>query len=251
MEYHDLLLYALLIFAGWITGFINTVAGGGSLLTLPLLMFMGLSHTEANGTNRVSVLMQSVGAVAGFKSKKVSSFPIGLWQGLIAAVGAVLGALLAIYIDAESFKTALAVIIVGVVLLILLNPKPDALRINNATVKFTLSMGAFFLIGIYGGFIQAGLGFLSILASTVIDRFDIHRANHAKVFVTLCITIVAMAIFIYQDLINWVLGFVLAFGSIGGSWTASRWSVNKSERLIKGFLLIMACVVAIKLVFFD
>ena len=111
--------YLLLIAVGFAVGFINTVAGGGSLLSLPVLIFLGLPPSVANGTNRVAISIQNAMAVAGFKSKGVSTYPFNLYLGLSAIVGAILGAQLAVDIEGETFNKILAIIMIAVVCIII------------------------------------------------------------------------------------------------------------------------------------
>lgn len=102
--------HLLLIPIGFIAGFLNTIAGGGTLLTLPALIFLGLPSPVANGTNRIAVLVQTVTAVRGFKSKGVSTYPFGLYIGIASLVGSIIGAKLAIDISDAVFNKMLAII---------------------------------------------------------------------------------------------------------------------------------------------
>ena len=115
--------YPLLIIVGFIAGFMNTMAGGGSLLTLPLLIFLGLPAAVANGTNRVAIFMSTLSATAGFKSKGVSNFPFNIYLGFSGLIGALIGARIAIDIKGELFNKILAVIMILVVVLIIFKPK--------------------------------------------------------------------------------------------------------------------------------
>ena len=105
-------IYAALVVAGVIAGFINTLAGSGSLLTLPLLMFIGLPPTVANATNRIGVLLQSAVGAASFRHQKVFEFRESLWFVIPSVVGSVIGALIA-----SGFNEQLMRIIIGVLLL--------------------------------------------------------------------------------------------------------------------------------------
>ena len=115
--------YAILIAVGFVVGFINTVAGGASLLSLPMFIFMGLPPAVANGTNRVAILVQTAVGAAGFKSKGVGNFPFNLYLGLSAMVGAVIGAQISLDIKGETFNKVLVVIMFAVVALMVFKPK--------------------------------------------------------------------------------------------------------------------------------
>jgi uncharacterized protein len=249
-EYYKLLI---LIPVGIIAGFVNTVAGGGSLLSLPVMIFMGLPPAMANGTNRVAIFLQNISGVAGFKSKGVSVFPYSLWVGISALLGAIIGAKISVDLDDKTFNHIIALVMVGVVLLTVFNPGSRAEKAVEDLSKKAQFIGiiAFFFVGIYGGFIQAGVGFIILGSLTYINKLSLVKANSIKVFVVLIYTIAALAVFIIEDQINWLYGLVLAIGNMTGAWVASRYSVEKGDKWIKRFLIVMVTILAIKLWFYS
>ena len=241
----------LVLVVGFASGFLNTIAGGGSLLSLPLLIFLGLPPTVANATNRVAVFIQNIFSVAGFQSKGVSAYPYSIWLGISSFFGGLLGATFAVNIDGEVFNRILAVIMVAVILLTVFSSKSVKTQVEKLDFKHqAYGVIVFFFIGIYGGFIQAGVGFLMIPALTMINGFSLVKTNSAKVFVALFFTLSSLLVFIYEDQVNWIWGLILAGGSAGGGWVASRWSVNKGDVWIKRFLVVTVFALAIKLWFF-
>jgi uncharacterized membrane protein YfcA len=138
--------YVLLIGVGFAVGFINTVAGGGSLLSLPVLIFLGLPPSVANGTNRVAIVIQTATAVAGFKSKGVSTFPFNIYLGASALVGAIIGAQIAVDVDGALFNRILAIIMVTVIVIIIFKPKTN---LQNIQERLT---GKYLWIGIIAFF---------------------------------------------------------------------------------------------------
>jgi uncharacterized membrane protein YfcA len=244
--------YVLLIVVGFAVGFINTVAGGGSLLSLPILIFLGLPPSVANGTNRVAIVIQTALATAGFKSKGVSTFPFNAYLGASALIGAIIGARIAVDIDGAVFNKILAVIMIVVILIIVFMPKTNLKDVQERlTGKYLwLGMLAFFFFGIYGGFINAGLGFIIILFLHYFNHMSLVRANATKVAVVFIYMLSALAVFVLNDKVNWAIGFVLAIGNGSGAWIASRVSVNKGDGFIKTFLIVMVAIMAIKLWFF-
>ena len=244
--------YVLLIVVGFAVGFINTVAGGGTLLSLPVLIFLGLPPNVANGTNRVAIVIQTAFATAGFKSKGVTTFPFNAYLGASALLGAIIGASIAVDIDGAVFNKILAVIMIAVILIIVFKPKINLKDVHERlTGKYLwLGMLAFFFFGIYGGFINAGLGFIIILFLHFFNHMSLVRANATKVAVVCIYTLSALVVFILNDKVNWAVGFVLAIGNGAGAWIASRVSVNKGDGFIKTFLLVVVAIMAIKLWFF-
>lgn len=243
----------VIFIVGIAAGFANTVAGGGSLLSLPVLIFMGLPSSVANATNRVAIIMQNIFAVSGFKSKGVSTFPYSLYLGLSALVGAIIGARIAVDISSDLFNQILSIVMLLVVIMTIFNPFKKTQQIEEIMTfnRKALALVVFFFIGIYGGFIQAGVGFLMIAALTSINGFSLVKTNSAKVFVALIYTSAAIIVFIIEDQINWEYGIVLATGNSLGGWIGSRWSVNKGDKWIKRFLVVTVVALAVKLWFFN
>lgn len=243
----------LLICAGVFAGFVNTIAGGGSLLTLPLLIFMGLPPAVANGTNRIAIVVATLSANIGYASKNVVTYPFSIYLGTSALFGAILGAMIAIEIDGVIFNRILAIIMIMVVLIMVFKPKmANHLSQERTTGKHLLiSVVAFFFIGIYGGFINAGIGFIIMLFLNIFNRMNLVRVNAAKVGVVFIYTIGAMATFALSGNINWLYGLILAIGTSIGAWTASRFSVDRGEGFIKFIMILMVLFMALKLWFIQ
>lgn len=244
--------YLLLVGVGFVVGFINTIAGGASLISLPVLIFLGLPPSVANGTNRVAIVIQTAIGVAGFRSKGVSTFPYNLYLGISALAGAIIGAYIAVDIRGETFNRILAIIMIAVVLLIVFKPKVSLAELEERITGKYLWIGvlAFFFFGIYGGFINAGIGFIILLFLNQVNRMTLVRANATKVAVVFIYTLSALAVFIYNDKVLWEVGLVLAIGNGAGAWLSSRISVAKGDSFIKTFLVVMVILMAIKLWFF-
>ncbi|MEZ4853703.1 sulfite exporter TauE/SafE family protein [Flavobacterium sp.] len=247
------LQYLLLIPIGFVAGFLNTVAGGGTLLTLPALLFLGLPAPLANGTNRIAILIQTFTAVKGFKSKGVSTYPFSLYLGIAAFMGAIIGANLALNIDGVLFNRILALIMIGVLLAILFNTKQNYLNLAARTTgKYLyIAIVVFFFLGIYGGFINAGIGFLMLVILPRLNKLSLLQSNVTKVYVVAIYTIAAVIIFALNDKINYVLAFILTIGNATGAWVGSRWSVKKNDKIIRYFLIVTIMALAIKLWFFG
>ena len=243
--------YFLLILVGFIAGIVNILAGGGSLLTLPMLIFLGLPPHIANGTNRVAIIIQNIFAVKGFQSKGIKTYPFSIYIAIPATIGAIIGAIVGVKIEGQLFNKILGIVMLVIVAYMVLKPN----KISKNTLErikgkyFWLSIIAFFFIGLYGGFIQAGVGFIILLILSNINQFSLVKSNAIKVTVALIYTLVAVAIFAYNDSVNWKYGLILSLGNATGGWVTSRWSVNKDDKFVKKVLIIMVLAMAIKLWF--
>lgn len=238
----------LILFAvGSAAGFINVMAGGGSTLSLPTLMLLGLDSAMANGTNRVAIFIQNIAAIISFKKEKYSQFNISLKMAAFTIPGAVAGAMLAINIEDGLFKTILGIIMIVVVITMLI-PRKKIEEFVEYKDKLPWSVYlAMFGIGFYGGFIQVGVGFLLMAALYYLMKLSLVHVNMHKVFVVLFFTVPALIIFIASDNVNYVYGLSLAAGNALGGWQAAKMSVKKGEKAIKYVLIVAILIMALKI----
>jgi uncharacterized membrane protein YfcA len=243
----------LLLLAGFVAGFINTIAGGGSLITLPALIFLGLPPSIANGTNRIGIFLQTFSGAAGFKSKGIKTFPFSIYCGVSALLGSLIGARIAVDIKGDVFNKILAVVMIVVVFLIVLKPKVNFETLVERThgKHLWISIIVFFFFGIYGGFINAGIGFVLLLFLSYFNKMTLIKANATKVTIVCIYTLGALFMFYINDKISWTHGLFLALGNIFGAWISSRWSVKKGDGFVRIFLIVMVTLMAAKLWFFD
>ena len=244
--------YPFLVLLGFVVSIINTMAGGASIITLPILIFLGLPSNVANGTNRIGLMMTAFSANMGFKSKGISTFPFSAYTGMFALIGSVIGAHIAVEINDETFNRILSIIMILVITIIIFKPR---IINKNLSVRLTgkhlrISCIVFFFIGLYGGFINAGIGFVIMLFLHYYNRLNLIRVNATKVVIVLVYTIGAFLTFFFNGLVDLPYGLCLGLGTLIGGWNASRFSVEKGEGVIKIFLVISALIIAFKLWFF-
>lgn len=242
----------LVLGVGFIAGIINVMAGGGSLLTMPLLIFIGLDPTMANGTNRVAILFQNATAIGGFKSKGLSAGKFGLVLGVAALFGSIIGSKIALEIPDGLFNKILAIVMVLVVVMTLLNPSlkakdDEAFVLRLGTKHKILAVIALFFTGIYGGFIQAGTGLFIMAALSFINRYTLLQANVAKATIMFIYTLSAILIFAWSGQVNLIFGLTLAISMSFGAWWASRWSTGGGQEYIKWFMIVSVLVMAVAL----
>ncbi len=239
----------MVIAAGFLAGFINTLAGSGSLVTLPLLIFAGLPAGVANGTNRVAILLQNVVAVGSFRQQRMLSFRRGLILAVPAIIGAVIGAQIAADLDEIVMRRVIGGLMVVMLIMLIVRPKrwlasmPEKLDRNPDWIQYIV----FFAIGFYGGFIQAGVGIFLLAGLVLSAGYDLVRANAVKLLIVLCFTVFALAVFILNDQVRWLVGLVLAIGNMSGAWVASRMAVKRGAEFVRLVLIAVVIVSAIVL----
>jgi len=232
-------LFPAVVAAGFVAGFVNTLAGSGSLITLPLLIFMGLPATVANGTNRVAILVQNIVAVSSFRRQTILDWRGGLSLAAPAAFGALLGARIAVGLDDVMMERVIGALMVAMVGVILARPRRwmqtyTTDRQPRATAGRLLT---FFAIGVYGGFVQAGVGIFLLAGLVMSAQYDLLRGNAVKVLIVLCFTLVALPVFVSNGQVNWGIGLTLAIGNASGALVAARTAAARGTAFVRWVLL--------------
>lgn len=244
---------ALILLAGLIAGFVNTLAGSGSLVSLPVLIFAGLPATVANGTNRIAILLQNIVAVYGFRRQGALDPRGAAVLGLPALLGALAGAQIAANLDETTMERAIGVVMVVMLFVILLKPRRwlegQLTELRGRPPWWLLLL--FFAVGVYGGFIQAGVG-IFLLAGLVLGAgYNLVRANAVKVAIVLLFTVAALFVFIRNDQVNWPLGLLLGAGNMAGAWLGTRFAARGGAVWVRRLLIAIVLVSAMALLGLD
>jgi uncharacterized membrane protein YfcA len=238
-----------LIVSGVFVGFINTLAGGGTIISLTVFLILGLPIDVANGTNRIAVILQNITSVQAFHQKKVMSWRKGLLLAIPAVVGSVIGAQLAVDIDREAFEKAIAVVMLLMIFFMFFKPsrflhgRADLLSRKIDWKQLLI----FFLIGIYGGMFQVGVGYFLLAALVMGVGFDLVKANAVKVLIVLVYTIFALAVFVFNDAVNWKYGLIHAIGNVIGAYVASHIAVQKGAAFVKWVIVVVILLTSAQL----
>ena len=243
--------YSLLLLfgSGLVVGFINVMAGGGSSLTLPLLIFLGLDSSLANGTNRLAILIQNLSAVVSFRREKIAKFKMSLKLASLALPGAIVGSIVAVRMSNLLFQKLLAIVIIGIMLTMIFphNNKKFSHEIAGQTSLWMYPVMV--AIGFYGGFLQVGVGFMLMASLQNLLHLDLVHVNMHKVFIIFFYTIPALIVFILTKNVDWLYGIVLSTGmALGGYWSA-KVSVKKGEKVIRIVLFFAMFIMAMELIF--
>lgn len=248
MEIWQILLLASVgVAAGWL----NVMAGGGSLLTIPVMLFMGIPGPVANGTNRIAILAQNITAVTAFRRRGYSDFKLGLSLAAAASLGAIGGASVGVKLDGVWFDRVLALVMVGVMILMAtghdkIKPSGGESKAKNLFAGHLLMVGA----GFWGGFIQIGVGFILMPILHKVLGLDLVRVNMHKVLIVLVYTIIALGIFASNLELMWWIGISLAIGNSIGGWLGAHTTITHGEALIRRVLYLALSAFIIKLLFF-
>ncbi|MDX1736270.1 MAG: sulfite exporter TauE/SafE family protein [Halioglobus sp.] len=241
----------LLVTVGVIGGFLNVMAGGGSLLTVPVMVFMGLPGPVANGTNRIAILAQNLTAVVTFARRGFKDFRLSLSLAACALPGAVAGAMYGTQLQGEWFNRVLALIMVAVMLIMHFDSGAREHSPTHRPTRKQLWTGHLLMVGagFWGGFIQLGVGFILMPILNRVMGLDLVRTNMHKVFIIASYTVAALAVFASHIQVLWVVGLALAVGNSIGGYLGAHLSVTRGEKLIRRVLNVVLIVFILKLIF--
>lgn len=233
-----------LIIAGILVGFINTLAGGGSIISLSILMMLGLPAPVANGTNRVAILIQTFTATTSFKQQKVLETRKAILLAIPAIFGSLIGALFAVDIREDIFEKAIGVVMLFMLFFVLYKPQKYIYGRNNIAEKPLTwkTYIVFFFIGVYGGFIHMGVGYFLLAGIVGMAGFDLIKANAIKVFIVLAYAPFTLLVFLWYNQVNWKYGLIMAIGSVIGALIASRLAVSRGVNFVKWVIVIVILV---------
>lgn len=242
-------LYPILIVTGILVGFINTLAGSGSLISLPLLIYLGLPANVANGTNRVAILLQSMVGAGSFRKQKVIEYREGIWLSVPAVIGSVLGAMLAVDLNELMMKRVIGILMIVMFFLIIFKPdawiKGHAGKLREKPTFWQIII--FFAIGLYGGFIQAGVGFFLLAGLVMGAGMNLIKANAFKNLIVALYTPFALIIFIINNQVNWIIGLTLAAGNMIGAYLAAKIAIKQGAKFIRWILLVVLLLASLDL----
>lgn len=254
MEFTDFII-PLLILAGFISGFINTLAGNGSVFTLSLLLFLDIPVHLANGTNRLGALTQSVTSVLSFRKDKRFHALIdsGWWYTIPTIIGSISGAWTSNYVDAQYFKWIIVALMIVMLFLVIAKPKRWLKEVEEKIERKTvLNILILFAIAFYAGFIQMGMGVLYLSTFVLIFRYTILQSNMIKIVLTVFMIIPAFAIFVYHDLVRWDYAIGLAVGQATGAYIATKFALESktAAKWVRYILILMIMISIVKLSFY-
>lgn len=244
----EILPVIAVLFVGIIVGFVNIVSAGGSMLTLPLLIFFGLPSNVANGTNRIAIMVQNVFALYQFQKKGHLNWRLGLLLAIPATIASIYGAEIAVNIAHGTFDTLLATFMIIFVILLIIKPQRYIEGKINPKVSLVLLFLAFILIGIYGGALQAGVGFFIILTLLVlVPRIPMADMHGIKTMVVTIYISVSTFVFIANDLVNWKFAAALSAGSAIGGFMGGKYASVLPDKLLQRILIIAIIFFAVLL----
>jgi uncharacterized membrane protein YfcA len=241
-----------LLGVGFVSAVVNTIAGGGTLLTVPAMVLMGFGPLTANATNRAALVVQSLSATAHYRRAGAVDLGLSLRFSGIACVGAALGAWLATRLDERTFGHVLAVLMIGALVFLLLRPARwfEARPESGPPHPLLASLGLFG-VGAYGGFFGAGVGIFILLLLSAVLRLDLVAGNTVKSVMVLALSLTATVVFGLLGQIDYAALLPLAAGNALGGWVGAHLSLKGGNAWIRRFLLVAVLAGVYKLVLYP
>lgn len=242
---------------GMLAGYLNVIAGGGSLLAVPLLIFLGLPEGFANATSRLAILMQAGTAVAKYRSVgKLDGF---LSRKLIppTLIGAVLGAGIATHVSNALFRSILAWVMIACASVVCLEPFLLRRRLREWPKDAYSELPArkvwptMLVVGFYGGLVQAGMGYVQLAGLVFVLGIRLTEATVMKMVLVAMYTPLALGIFVAKGMVNWPFGVLLAIGQGVGGWLGASAALARGEGFIRAVLAVTVLATAAKLLWFP
>lgn len=245
----SVLIVLSLIFSGLLVGFINTLAGGGTIISISLFMILGLPITVANGTNRIAVLLQTLTSTATFRKNKLLDVKKGFYLGIPTILGSIAGAYVAVDIDEKIFERAFAIIMLIMLFFIIYKPEKWLNGQENLISKkiTPLQWITYLLIGFYGGFIHVGVGYFILGALVLSSGYDLVRANAIKVFIVLLYAPFTIIVFIINNQINYEYGLIHSIGNIIGAYIASKYAITWGSNFVRWVVIVIIVITSAQL----
>lgn len=237
-------IVVIIIAAGFFQGFINTIAGAGTVITYSLFVALGMPSNIANGTVRIGVLLQTLSSSWKFYQNQRLDWIKGLKLGMPIVAGSVFGASMAVNIDKQTFEFIVGILLTVLLITMLINPKRwiDSRSAEVRKRTSVLQILLFLVIGFYGGFIHIGVGIFLLSALVLNGGYNIVEANAIKVFLVLLYIPVALAIFIFTEQISFLPGLIAAVGNLAGGILGANLAIKKGGKFIHLIVMIIIII---------
>lgn len=240
---------ALITASGIAAGFLNAVSGGGAMLTLPVLIFIGVPPAVANGTNRLAVVFQSLTALAAYRKLDNTDSKLALFLAFPAGLGSVCGSWVSVRLEDSTFQTMLAWMMMALIFPVLFEAQLHRrlVRYHDTARGKKLLQTVFFCIGLYGGLLQIGAGIFILVALSTLGGLGLVLANGVKVVIVLCLTSIALFLFILEGKIDWQIGILLSLSTSVGAWIGAHLGVSKGQTWIRRVVATTIVLMALQL----
>lgn len=250
----DLGSITILISVGCLAGFLNTIAGGGSMLSLPTLLFLEVPSAIANGTNRIAIIAQALPAAIVYFRKGFRDIAQSIFLSILLLPGSILGAYIGTQIEDKVFDRIVATILAITAISMFFgkaNKSSKSKKPTHGSIKRRhLVYPLVFLLGFYGGFIHIGIGFLIMFILHKIGGLSLIATNTHKILIVVPYSVASLLIFWGEVSVLWYAGISLALGNMFGGWIGAHVTIKDGGKYIAPFyqatILAMVAILVVR-----
>ncbi|MDF1547617.1 MAG: sulfite exporter TauE/SafE family protein [Bacteroidales bacterium] len=245
-------ILSIVFIAGFLAGFINTFAGSGTAINYFLFAILGMPMNVASGTVRLGVIMQAIANSIQFYKKGQLDLVKGLFISIPVTLGSIIGAEIAVNIDIRIFEKVIGLALLFMLFLLFYNSDRwiKGKKILSTRKVTIWHLVAYFLIGIYGGFVHIGVGIFLMTAFVWISGYDLVKAAAIKIFVVLIYTPFVFAVFIANDQVEYIIGIVTGLGNLAGGMLAANLALKWGANFVRYMLILFLTIFSLKLLGF-
>lgn len=249
---HELPRLLAVLLAGFGGGAINAVAGGGTNLTFPTLLWLGIAPVEANVTSAVALWPGGISGAWGFREKLAAIRRVWLWLMAPSVVGGVLGAWLLIHTPQTTFRSIAPFLILASSILIAAQPwmrRLLNLEAGGSRASFAAALVAQLVIATYGGYFGSGVGLMMLVALGLSGVHAIHQANALKNLFGVLLKGMAIGYFIVAGSVVWIAALIMAAGALAGGYAGARLAQRIPESPMRWSIAVFGIVVSLLMIF--
>ncbi len=241
----------MLFSAGLLSGIVNAIAGGGSFISFPALVFVGVPPLFANATNTYASCAGYISGAYAFKNELLANKKVTLWFSLAGMLGGILGGYALLQFSNDSFAQLIPWLLLFALVLFVFGPAFNrflASRRHAGIAANTTGIFGVILIlsaSIYGGFFNAGLGIILLSFLVILGFNRMALMNGIKLLVSTMVSIFALVIFVYEDMLAWYLGTILLLGNMLGAYVSAIFSQHLSDRIVRNVVIVISTVMTV------
>lgn len=236
----------LLFFSALMGGILNSVAGGGSFFTFPVLIFSGISSVAANATSTIALWSGSLASMSAYRKQFEFNTRLIIILVILSIIGGVAGALTLLFIPAYIFDHFLPFLILVATLIFAFGKKlknvlsipPDSIPDVHSKKSIIILSLVQLIISFYGGFFGGGIGILMLATLGLMGIFDMHQMNAVKVLLACIINGAAVVTFLFSNLVQWPSAMVMLLGAVLGGYAGAKYAQKINPTLVRGFVII-------------
>lgn len=245
--YSENTVYIILFFVAFIASLIDSIAGGGGLLTTPSMLILGISPLNVLATNKFQSCFGTFTSTYNYYKNGLLTEKKKSMYFCLSFIGSSIGTLLVSRISNETLESVIPVLLIGAALFFITNKGPSEVKQNyKLLVVFNLLV---FAIGFYDGFFGPGTGSFFVLSFIVVKGVNIMKATAVTKLLNFASNFAAFIIFAFQGYVIWLLGLIMAIAQIAGAYTGSKFAIKNGEKVVRPVLVIVSLLLSARILF--